>query len=125
MLLEPFRVRDTPWGPGDHTCGAFLLPPLWGAANPDAGLIFPLELRVIFSEGDGWEHASVSTETRCPSWYEMKHVRDLLWQPHECVVQYHPPVHEYVNHHPHCLHMWRPTGAWLVQPPSYLLGAPG
>ena len=36
--------------------------------------------------------------------------------------QLHPPESSYVNNHPHCLHMWRPTNAAIPLPPSILVG---
>src|SRR3954463_731637 len=72
-------------------------------------------LRIIASGADaddwlahGWEHVSVSTRRRPPNWQEMCFVKDLFWEPEECVVQFHPPRSEYINNHPHCLHLWRP-----------------
>jgi hypothetical protein len=87
-------------------------------------LIGPIgtELMVISSDGDGWEHVSVSTSRRTPNWSEMCFVKDLFWREDECVVQFHPPKSEYVNHHPHCLHLWKPTGHDIPTPPSILVG---
>lgn len=79
-------------------------------------------LRIIASDGADWEHVSVSTQTRCPTWSEMSHIRDMFWSPDACVVQYHPPHSEYVNHHPYCLHLWRPIGLEILRPPSILVG---
>lgn len=70
----------------------------------------------------GWEHVSVSLADRCPTWDEMAWVKDLCWGPEECVVQFHPPRAEYVNHHPFCLHLWRPAAAELPRPPAHLVG---
>lgn len=69
-----------------------------------------------------WEHVSVSTRDRTPTWEEMSFVKDLFWTEEECVVQFHPPKSEYVNHHPHCLHLWRPLGENIQTPPSILVG---
>jgi hypothetical protein len=79
-------------------------------------------LRMIASSGDGWEHVSVSLETRCPTWDEMCFVKDLFWLPTECAVQYHPPEAEHVNNHPYCLHLWRPLEGELRLPPAEFLG---
>jgi hypothetical protein len=73
----------------------------------------------------GWEHVSVSTRRRPPNWQEMSFVKDLFWEPEECVVQFHPPRSEYVNNHPHCLHLWKPTKQSLPLPPSILVGYKG
>lgn len=73
----------------------------------------------------GWEHVSVSTDRRCPNWPEMSFVKDLFWEPEETVVQFHPPQSEYVNHHPYCLHLWRPIDAIIPLPPSFSVGPKG
>lgn len=84
------------------------------------------ELRVIVSAADygiadGWEHASVSTQTRCPTWEEMCFVKDCFWEPEEDVLQFHPRQSAYVNVHPFCLHLWKPPYS-VVLPPKRLIG---
>jgi hypothetical protein len=79
-------------------------------------------LRVIASNGEGWEHISVSLPNRCPIWMEMEYLKRLFFEPHETVIQIHPPTAEYVNYQPHTLHLWRPTGAAIALPPSELVG---
>lgn len=71
---------------------------------------------------EGWEHVSVSTRRRCPNWIEMSFVKYLFWSEDECVIQFHPPRSEYVNNHPNCLHLWRPTDNHVRLPPSILVG---
>ena len=71
---------------------------------------------------EGWEHVSVSTRDRTPNWAEMTFVKNLFWGEEECVVQYHAPRSQYVNHHPYCLHLWRPIEAALPTPPSHFVG---
>jgi hypothetical protein len=82
----------------------------------------PLDLCVIASDGLGWEHVSVSTLVRCPTWEEMCFVKALFWDDDDCVVQFHPPKSEYVNHHPYCLHLWRPTDHVMLMPDWILVG---
>jgi hypothetical protein len=79
-------------------------------------------MMVIASDGEGWEHVSVSMKNRTPNWKEMCFVKDLFWDDDDCVVQYHPPKSEYINNHPYCLHLWRPIGRNLETPPSILVG---
>lgn len=74
---------------------------------------------------EGWEHVSISTQRRPPNWREMCFVKDLFWEPEECVIQFHPPQSEYVNNHPFCLHLWMPTKHQLPMPPSILVGYKG
>ena len=75
-----------------------------------------VHLTVIASDGLGWDHVSVSLPHRCPEWEEMAYIKDLFWEPNECVVQYHPPADRYVNHHPYALHLWRPQGIEIPVP---------
>ncbi len=77
-------------------------------------------------EEAGWEHVSISVAThkgtRCPTWGEMCFVKDQFWDEEECVVQYHPPRADYVNYHPHTLHLFKPLKSELPRPPSILVG---
>lgn len=74
----------------------------------------------------GWEHVSVSVlglfGVRIPTWEEMCFVKELFWDGDECVVQFHPPKAEYVNFHPHTLHLWKYIHAEFPRPPSILVG---
>ena len=97
---------------GDHGCGMFVLPsPIDGQA-----------LRVIASDESGWDHVSVSRTSRCPNWIEMEFVRRHFFRAEECAMQLHPPLADYVNDHPYCLHIWRPHAAPLPQPPKWMIG---
>ncbi len=79
-------------------------------------------LRVVSSDGMGWNHVSVSLQDRCPTWEEMCLVKDLFWDEDDCVMQLHPPRSEYVNNHRHCLHLWQPHNDVIPMPPSYMVG---
>lgn len=79
-------------------------------------------LRILSSEGceesgSQWDHVSVSLADRCPTWDEMCHVKALFFRDDEWVVQLHPPAKENINHHPLCLHLWRPTDQEIPKPP--------
>lgn len=83
-------------------------------------------LFVIASDGGGWEHVSVSycnqKRKACPTWEEMCAIKDMFFDPEECVMQLHPPKSEYVNNHPYCLHLWRPNnGSAIPTPPRILV----
>jgi hypothetical protein len=82
-----------------------------------------VELRVIASDGAGWEHVSVSLPARCPSWDEMSFIKSLFWGEEETVIQYHPPASQYVNNVKYCLHLWKPSGVDIPLPPSVLVGS--
>lgn len=82
-------------------------------------------IRVIASDGLGWQHVSVSM-VGCvlpPSWHVMSQVKDLFWGPDEWVVQFHPPWSEHINNHPGCLHLWKCTdGREQPTPPGITVG---
>jgi len=59
---------------------------------------------------------------RTPTWKEMAFVKDLCWDAEDVVIQFHPRKSEYINNHPHVLHLWRPTRAEIPTPPPELVG---
>lgn len=83
-----------------------------------------LKLTCIASDGGGWEHVSVSTKNRIPTYYEMKRVRRLFWGPEDVVIEFHMGEKDHINCHSHCLHLWRPSyeGAVLPTPPKIMVG---
>lgn len=110
------RIRTGQMGssPEFGNNGAFFLPPIKPLSKEKLG--------VIASDGAGWEHVSVSLQSRCPTWDEMNYVKAVFWDDEDCVVQFHPPLSEYVNEHPYCLHLWRPIGVDIQTPPAWLVG---
>jgi hypothetical protein len=121
--LDKHRLKDrnSPYysTPEDGFNGAF-------------GLHMPGEARlvcVIASDGLGWQHVSVSfgqSSSRVPSWDVMCWVRDLFFEPEDWVIQFHPPLTEYVNNHAGCLHLWKCIdGRVQPTPPSELVGVKG
>lgn len=112
---EMYRIRSGKMGssPLDGNNGAFRVPMVKGGN---------ITVNVIASDEGGWEHVSVSLSNRCPTWEEMCRIKALFWDVEDCVVQYHPPVTEYVNNHPYCLHLWRPVGVEIPAPPRWMVG---
>lgn len=113
--------------PADGNNGAFLLPsPVAGwilfciasdSSDPDAAGLPP------------WEHVSVTARrpsklgsSRTPTWAEMCAVKHAFWSPADVVVQFHPAAADYINNHPHCLHLWAPIGQVVPVPPSIYVG---
>lgn len=92
--------------------GAFSIP---GSDN--------LTFIAIASDGMGWDHVSVHIAGifRCPTWEEMCFIKDLFWEPDECVIQYHPPQNIYVNVHTHTLHLWKPQSFAIPTPPLEMI----
>lgn len=80
------------------------------------------ELRVIASDGFGWDHVSVSRGNRCPNWDEMAHVAKLFFKDDEVAMQLRVRVVDHVNYHPNCLHWWRPQREAIPTPPSIMVG---
>lgn len=83
-------------------------------------------IKAIASDGAGWEHVGVSLmmrKPRVPNWEEMCAIKGLFWDDEDVVMQLHPRASEYVNYHPGCLHLWRPSGEIEIPtPPSILVG---
>ena len=79
---------------------------------------------VIWSNGGGWEHVSISPYNRrhTPTWDEMCNLKDMFFKDDEVVVQYHPAKSEYVNNMPNCLHLWRPIIEKMPTPPAIMVG---
>ena len=82
-----------------------------------------VHLCVIVSIGRGWEHISVLTETRCPTWEEMSYVAQLFFKEDEVAMQLHDPRSDHINNHlPFVLHWWRPNALKKIPlPPKVLL----
>jgi hypothetical protein len=111
-LLDVYRIQLDGYGSGDEAEGAFAVP------SPIDGQ----PIRVIASSDAGWDHVSVSRQSRCPNWPEMEHVRRLFFKDDETMMQLHPPLADYVNDHPYCLHLWRPRAAEIPRPPKWMVG---
>jgi hypothetical protein len=94
-------------------------------------------LALIASDGsdpsiaEKWEHVSVHafrgdlgrpSKLRTPTWREMSYVKRLCWDAEDVVMQLHPAESQYVNAHPHVLHLWRPIGREIPTPPSIFVG---
>lgn len=112
-----FRVRKGFYGTDD------------GAGNNGVFLVKlkrGQHVKVIASDGEGWEHVSVSRDDRCPLWEEMCEIKKMFWDdPEDCVIQYHPPESDYVSTHQYCLHLWRPIGTSFPRPPAMMVGIKG
>lgn len=121
FLLDAFRITDpkrlafTKGYAGDEACGFFEIP----------SRIDGKPLRVIASALEGWDHVSISRQTRCPNWLEMEQIAALFFKDDETAMQLHVPRSEHLNLHPYCLHWWRPHDAAIPRPPSHFVAVPG
>lgn len=82
------------------------------------------KLLVVASDGEGWEHVSVSMKKKTPTWKQMCRIKDIFWDEDDVVIQYHPAKKDYVNYHPYCLHLWRPVGFEIPVPRPVMVGPP-
>jgi hypothetical protein len=80
------------------------------------------KLHCVAGSGLGWDHVSVSTAERCPTWEEMSHVYSLFAEPGETWMQLHVPPEKHINCHPFCLHLWRPHLGSIPTPPDLMVG---
>lgn len=110
--LEKHRVTSGPFGSSytDGNNGLFFIP------------YCSHELKVIVSDGGGWDHVSVSLPNRCPNWEEMAFIKRLFFRDDETVIQFHPKESEYVNRCNTCLHMWKKQGQDHELPPNWMVG---
>jgi hypothetical protein len=51
--------------------------------------------------------------------------KDLFWDEEERVIQYHPPLSQYVKNSSFRLHLWKPKYQEIPAPPPELIGIPG
>ena len=88
----------------------------------DYGNVFrnwKLGLSVIVSmsreqDGKRWMHLSVAGRSRLPTWQELRDVKMWILGPDKVALQVFPREAEYVNIHPHCLHLWHCLDAEIV-----------
>lgn len=109
-------VRFKKRGEPDYVDGWYTIPK---AFNP----VGDKELHVIVSTGMGWDHVSVSTKHRCPTWAEMKWVKQQFFQAHEWAIEYHPAMTEYIGseNDNYVLHIWRPQNLEIPIPSSRMV----
>lgn len=98
---------------------------LYGSIGDDRGGVFavpsPIDkqlMLVIASNGESWDHVSVSRQNRCPNWPEMEFVKRLFFHDEETAMQLHVPPSDHLSYHPYCLHIWRPHFVEIPRPPA-------
>lgn len=81
------------------------------------------KIHAIVSDQLLWEHVSITlSNNRTPTWLEMTTIKDIFWDPVDCVMQLHPPISDHINNHRGCLHLWRPVDQEIPMPPSIMVG---
>lgn len=97
---------------GDHGNGVFWL----------SSCIDGAPMRVIASDGGGWDHVSVSRKNRCQNWLEMEQVKRAFFEDDETAMQLHVPPADHRSLHEFCLHLWRPNeGREIPRPPALMV----
>lgn len=85
------------------------LPPMWTLG----GLRIFVSLEIVGEEV--WLQVSYSHRKTIPSHLQTVRIREGMFRTGSVVVAVFPPVDEYINHHPRCLHLWeRVTGPRLI-----------
>jgi len=75
-------------------------------------------LRVLLSDGCGWDHVSIMHPDRPPTNQEVAAVRVMFWEREEIVVEYHDPL-VFIPETPVTIrHLWCPQGCQLLRPPA-------
>ena len=98
---------------GDGGNGVFVLP------SP----IDTAPLTVVASDGEGWDHVSVSRHNRCPNWPELEFIKRTFFRDDETAMQLHVPPSDHRSVHDYCLHLWRPNdGREIPRPPAMMVG---
>lgn len=110
--LIAFRKQHPFYGWGDNSGGYFKV------ASPVQRSV---DLHIIVSNDNGWDHVSVSLEHRCPTWAEMDFVKRMCFYSNEVVMQLHPAENNHINNHPFCLHLWRPQTECIPLPPENMV----
>ena len=129
---ERYRITDHPLLASNATYGNngfFVIP------HPKVALYY---FQCQVSDGMNWEHVSVSLikhtgnvgkkkkyqmVERCCTWEEMCFIKSLFWHEENTVMQLHPPKSQWVNNHPYCLHLWRPTDIEIPLPLQIMVGS--
>jgi hypothetical protein len=83
---------------------------------PDGMALLLGRIRIVLSNGGGWDHVSVSLSNRTPRYQEMKMVKRMCFKSDEWAMELHPPPSSYVSVHPYVLHLWRPQNGAIPTP---------
>lgn len=59
-----------------------------------------------YGDGRRWLHVSASRRRQLPTWEDLRMVKDVFIGHDLVALQVLPRAKDYVNIHPHCLHLW-------------------
>jgi len=100
----------------------------YGSSGDDKAGLFMIKLkydkyplRIVASNGEGWDHVSVSKEKKIPSWLEMDEIKRLFFKEDEIAFQLHAKPSDHINIHSNCLHIWRPHNLKIPEPPKFMV----
>lgn len=79
-------------------------------------------MKVIASDGEGWDHVSVSCRFRTPTWDEMEWIKRMFFYDHETCMQLHVPPSDHISYAKYALHLWRPQNVDIPRPPDWMVG---
>lgn len=111
LEIEPYRIMDFPDAADARAC----------VGSNNGAFRIPGGITVVASDGEGWDHVSVSLKDRCPTWDEMKRVKEMFFSDDEPAFQIFPAKKNYRNCHPYCLHWWRPQNEKMPMPDPYFV----
>ena len=81
--------------------------PAYARAYTKYGTALVLLSCAMQTDGKRWLHLSVSRRGKdLPTWTLMCEVKEVFLGPDRTAIQIHPPLAQYVNIHPACLHLW-------------------
>lgn len=101
--------------------------PIMGNEDNGAFLfsIGDIQLRVIASNGGGWDHVSVHAFSNgaphTPTWREMEWVKRRFFKSSETAMQLHVAERDHISNHEHTLHLWRPRAGTIPLPPKEMV----
>lgn len=107
---------------GKDGFGGSVYPVEYKKGKPVISKNYDKVLHFIFSTACGFEHLSVSTPVRTPTWDEMCKMKEIFWRDDEVCMQLHPKKEDYVNNMKYCLHIWKPIDKEIPTPPSIMVG---
>lgn len=77
-----------------------------GLYTHQLGNLSVIESVRVEQDGRRWLHVSIARRESLPTWTDMHLVKHVWIGDERTAIQVFPPASEYVNFHPHCLHLF-------------------